>query len=328
MIPYHGQRYFATTETVNDVLKQYGVAIIPSLLSSKECDKMLSDMWNYLETVTASFERPINRDDTQTWREFKKLFPLHSMLVQHWQIGHSKLVWRLRQNPKIYNVFAAIYDVEPEELLVSFDGASFHFPPEITGVGFRQKENSGWLHCDQSYLRNRRECVQAWVTANDVEKDDATLVFLEGSHKFHQKFAATFPPRDKEYNQDWYRLSERQVEWYIEQGCTPVCIRCPKGSLVLWDSRVIHAGTESKRNRANPKIRCVAYICFMPRGDTSETMLKKKRKAFEEMRTTNHWPCKPRLFPKTPRTYGAPLPAIEKIEMPEVGELGLKFAGF
>ena len=320
-------RYYADKDSVNEKLEKYGVAIIPNLLN-EECKQMKIDMWDYLEEITQDFETPINRKIKTTWKEFKKLFPKHSMLLQQWQIGHSQLLWRLRQNPKIYNIFASIYNVELEELLVSFDGASFHFPPEITGSGFRRNETSGWLHSDQSFLRNGRECIQSWVTANDVEEGDATLIFLQGSHKFHKAFKRQFVTNEKLFKKDWYKLSDEQIKWYLDKGCELVCIKCPKGSLVLWDSRLIHAGTESVKNCANPKIRCVAYLCFMPREQTSQTILKKKQKAFKEMRTTNHWPCKPLLFPKTPRTFGAPLPDITEIEMPKVSKLGMKFAGF
>ena len=55
---------------------------------------------------------------------------------------------------------------------------------------------------------------------------------------------------------------------------------------------------------------------------------KKKQKAFNEIRTTNHWPHKPKLFGKTPRTYGNELPLITSIEPPLLSELGMKLAGF
>lgn len=247
------------------------------------------------------------------------------MLLQQWGIGHCQMLWDLRQKRKIIDVFCSIYNVKPKELLVSFDGASFHFPPEVTGCGYRRQIESGWLHCDQSFQRNKFECVQSWITANDVEKGDATLIFMQGSHKYHKHFKEHFNITEK---QDWYKLTKEHISWYKEQGCEVICIRCPKGSLVLWDSRTIHSGTESIKDRENPKIRCVGYLCYMPREQVTAAMLKKKRKAFEELRTTNHWPCKPKLFPKIPRTYGAPISKVVDIEKPIVDKLGLILAGF
>ena len=66
----------------------------------------------------------------------------------------------------------------------------------------------------------------------------------------------------------------------------------------------------------------------MPRNLCNKTNIKKKQKAFNEIRTTTHYPCKIKLFPKNPRTYGNILPVITKIEEPKLSELGKKLAGF
>ena len=57
-------------------------------------------------------------------------------------------------------------------------------------------------------------------------------------------------------------------------------------------------------------------------------MLNKKRKAFKDLRMTSHWPHKPKLFPKNPRTYGNPLPNITQVKEPKLTELGYRLAGF
>ena len=65
-----------------------------------------------------------------------------------------------------------------------------------------------------------------------------------------------------------------------------------------------------------------------PRSQATEANLRKKQKAFNELRMTTHWPHKPTLFPKNPRTYGGPLPNITYVPKPNLTELGLKIAGF
>ena len=49
---------------------------------------------------------------------------------------------------------------------------------------------------------------------------------------------------------------------------------------------------------------------------------------FNELRMTTHWPHKPKLFPKNPRTYGGPLPDVTDVEKPELTELGKRISGF
>lgn len=320
---YEFTKYNCDINNVKEKLDEFGVAIIPNILTEKECEESIDGMWNYLEHITSESEHKIKRDDEKTWRNLSKLYPLHSMLIQHWQIGHSQFIWNIRQNPKIVDIFAHIFDVEKDELLVSFDGASIHMPSEITKIGWNR--NNIWYHSDQSFTRNDFECVQSWINLFDTNEGDATLSFLEKSHNFHKDFSEISENNTKD---DWYKLDETEFEFFILNNCEEKKIKCPKGSLVLWDSRLIHCGTEPYKYREKPNFRGVVYLCYQPRYLCDEKNLKKKLKAFQEKRLTSHWPCKIKLFPKNPRTYGAPLPKIKELEDPKLNELGLKLAGF
>lgn len=148
---------------------------------------------------------------------------------------------------------------------------------------------------------------------------------MEGSHKYHNEFQETYNITDKI---DWYKLNKEQEIFYYDRGCVIKNIKCPKGSIVFWDSRTIHCGIEANKKRTTPNIRAIIYLCYMPRNLSDTKNLKKKQKAFNELRTTTHYPCKIKLFPKTPQTYGNPLPSITQIEKPILNELGKKLAGF
>lgn len=317
------QKYITTVDNLRETIQKFGVAIIPNVINENECKNMLDDVWNYFEHITQNWEIPFKRDDQSTWREFYKLLPLHSMLIQHWGVGHCQASWNLRQNPKIVQIFASLWNVQQDELLVSFDGLSFQLPPEIIGKGHYK---TPWLHTDQSYQRNDFECVQSWISALDVENGDATLMVLEGSNKYHKDFAEHFNIKDKD---DWYKPTTEQLKFYTDiKKCEPVHIVCGKGDLVLWDSKLIHCGIEARKGRANENFRCVSYICMLPRLGTSNANLKKKQKAFRELRTTKHHPQKSLLFNKNPRTYDGQLPEITPINEPNLTDLGMKLAGF
>ncbi len=320
---YKFTKYSCDLSTVKDTLNKYGVAIIPKILNEEEIINFQNGIWQYLDHITQKFDKPINKDDTKTWRSFRELFPTHSMLIQHWGIGHSQFNWDIRQNPKVVNVFAKLWDVNNEDLVTSFDGASIHFPSEVTNLGWYK--GNDWFHTDQSYTRNNFECIQSWVTAYDVNQGDATLAFLEKSHKYHKDFANHFKKTDKA---DWYKLTKEEVKYYTDKKCNIKYIKCPAGSIVLWDSRTIHCGRECMKERSQPNFRGVSYVCMKPRNLSSEKMLEKKRKAFNELRSTTHWPNKVKLFGKFPRTYGKDLPNINPINKPKLTELGLKLAGF
>ena len=322
---YEGEKYYTTPDNVKETLETYGVAVIPNLINNIECDEMVNGMWNYIETITKNFEKPITRGDPSSWSEYTKLWVKHSMLNQHWKIGHAQFIWQLRENPKVLDVFSKIWATRPENLLVSFDGASFHMPPEITKKGWFK--GTTWLHCDQSFTRNSLECIQSWITGFDVNPGDATLAFYEGSHKYHEEFGKRFDLKNKD---DWYKLeTEEQANFYkVEKGCELHYIKCPAGSLVLWDSRTIHSGQEALKERPVHNFRCVAYLCYTPRSWATDALLRKKQKAFTELRTTNHWPHRPKLFPVLPRTYGAKIEPIADIEPPKVGAIGRRLSGF
>ena len=312
-------------ETLKNTLEQYGIAIIPSVLNENECNNMFNEVWSFFEYITSEWETPLKRNDKTTWNQFYKLQPLHSMLIQHWGVGHCQASWNLRQNEKIVDIFARLWNCTKEDLLVSFDGLSFNLPPEDTGKGWNR--NNTWYHVDQSYVKSGFECIQSWITAFDVNKGDATLSVYEKSHNYHQECGNNFGITDK---LDWYKLNKDQLQFYINKGCKKINIECPKGSLVLWDSRMVHCGIEAQQTRPNPNFRCVVYLCYMPKSKSNKTNLDKKKKAFEELRTTSHWPAKIKLFPKKPRVYGDPnllLPEVKQIEHPHLSLLGLKLAG-
>ena len=244
------------------------------------------------------------------------------MLLQQYGVGHSQFVWDVRQNPKVVDIFSKLWETPSEELLTSFDGASFHFPPEITKRGWYRKT---WYHTDQSYFRHDFECVQSWVTAYDVNEGDATLAFMECSNIYHKQFQDHFQIKDKS---DWYKHSEIEQKFYEDKGCEEKRIKCKAGSMVFWDSRTIHCGTEAQKTREKQNMRNVVYVCMLPRNIASEASIRKKQKAFNELRMTTHWPHKPKLFPVNPRTYGAPLPNVTQVEKPKLTQLGMKISGF
>lgn len=320
---YEYSKYVTTSEGLRDTIEEYGVAIIPNVLSEEECQEMETGMWNTLEDWTQHWDVQIRRDNSNSWKYIKELYPKHSMLIQQYGLGHAQFIWNLRQNPKCIDPFAKLWNCKPEDLLVSFDAASFHMPPEITNFGWHKHT---WFHSDQSYCRNNFECVQSWVTAFDVNENDGTLAIYEKSNRYHKEFAEHFGITDKS---DWFKLeTEEHKEFYRERGCVETYIKCPKGSMVFWDSRTIHCGVEPKKTREIPNFRCVAYLCYMPRHLSDAKNIAKKIKAFEESRMTNHWPCKVKLFPKTPHTYGAELKEIVELAPTEIDNIGRRLIGY
>ncbi len=64
------------------------------------------------------------------------------------------------------------------------------------------------------------------------------------------------------------------------------------GTMVLWDSRTIHAN-QPPRGKVD---RSVAYVCMIP-NVASNAILNKRAKYFSENRTTNHHPVRVQVNP-------------------------------
>ena len=329
MSRYKYEEYVALDmREMKEKLERLGVCVVPNVLSEQECLSTRRGMWQWLEEKTSGLPIPLKRRDPRTWSSFFSLSPMHSMLLQHWGVGHAQFAWDVRTNARVLEVFASLWNVCPSDLVCSFDGVSMHFPPEVTGRGFYR--GNTWLHTDQSYERAGFECVQSWVTAREVRVGDATLAFIPRSHLLHAAFAKQFDCHVD--RKDWCKLSVEQQQWYMQQtGSAVEFIRCPRGSMVLWDSRTIHSGSESLRTRPLPNMRQVVYVCMTPRRLCNSKALASRIKAFEAGRMTTHWPHRMRVFPKMPQLYGKStfLPLGSGLVVPPpLGPAGRRLVGY
>jgi ectoine hydroxylase-related dioxygenase (phytanoyl-CoA dioxygenase family) len=304
---------FEDISNIKSILDHYGVCVVKNVLDEKECNDIVMGMASSFSHITSNMEIPFNVSDIKTWKTLDSLFPVRNMLYQHWGLGMDQYVWDVRCNPKIISVFEKLYDTK--DLLVSFDGIGFGLPPELSGKGWF-KEN--WYHIDQSPLKSGKQCIQSWVNGFDTNEGDATLVCLVYSHHFHEELKVLFP----DIKDDWCPIKD--TSFYKSRGCIELRIRCPKGSLVLWDSRLVHYGGQVLRDRKNINFRAVIYLCYTPRSLITEANRKKKIETFHKRgklgskRTTNHWPHRGKMFPETPRLWNNPIPNINPLPDPYI----------
>lgn len=316
--------YYCELENVQEQLDKYGVAVIKNIINENECNEYIEKAWKNFNILTSKMKNPILKNKPETWKTIYELYPLHSMLLQHWGVGQWDFLWDIRCNKNVNEVFAKIWNCETNDLLTSFDGLSFHLPPEQTGRGWYR--GNDWLHTDQSSEKKGLYTVQGFVTLFNINKYDASLCIFEGSHKSHESF---FKDHNIIEKKDWFRLQkEIQYEYLYNKGHKKVCVLAEKGSIVLWDSRLFHQGIEPQRERTKTNTRLIVYTCMTNRTRARPCDLKKKQKAFNEQRMTTHCPHKPILFSKIPRTYGNELPKITMLPKVELNEIGKRLAGF
>ena len=190
---------------------------------------------------------------------------------------------------------------------------------------------------DRSYTRNNFECVQGWVTAEKVGTGDATLRVLKGSHKLHGEFAAAFDKKvlaeddtstRRKKRADWYKLSDAEIQWYLDKGCEVVDVECDAGSQVLWDSRTVHSGKCPTHGRPVARNRYVVYTSYLPQCNMNAKRAAKKRKIVLEGRMTTHWADARKMFPKHPYTRGSPLITMPPYKRPRLTKRGAELFGW
>ena len=302
-------REFTTTmenvEEIKRLLDVNGFAIIKDVLNSDECGEIIDGVWDSMEKITADVDVPLNRRDPRTWATIKTQENLRNIYKFH-GIVHADFFWKLRQHPKVLRIFSHLYGCRPEELLVSFDGLSMQTPPEYSNRGWFR---SCWYHVDQSYTRPKRECFQGWITARDVYPGDFTTGFFVGSHKSFGEFGERFGKTNKT---DFNKIVTNEEMKFYESRHDQVLITCPAGSLVVWDSRLVHSGFEPRKERQNPSFRTVCFLSYGPRINVSNKYLQKRVKLYENRRATSHWTHK---HLKTIPERKSPLePKIKKLE--------------
>jgi hypothetical protein len=298
-----------TAEEVPAILEKHGVCILHNVLTSAQCDEMRDKAWDTFETITQDMDVPLKRDNLATYATLNVLNPHHGMLHQHFGAGYGLHGTMLRNMIACSEPFAKIWDTK--KLLVSFDGCSFA-PPLVKED---TTDESTMMHLDQSLhpdSRGKKKWFQSWVTSEDVSDGDGTLQFIAGgAHRLHKEFAEyTDVCQDERVckqlknKSDWFVVSDKkgisaELQWYLDKGCNVRRIKCPKGSMVFWDSRVPHTGVHGKRTN----LRNVVYLCYLPveRCDAPNLMAKRKEMHNPDagdryLRTCAHPPDKMRMF--------------------------------
>ena len=308
---------YVSMADVNNKLEKDGYAVVPSVVNSDIIENCKINMWESLSNITKDWETPITFENKDSYRGLYKLFPMHSMLIQHFGIGHAQFAWDIRGNEDIAEVFGKIWDCDKSNLIVSMDGVSIHMPPEITKRGWFRNE---WFHTDQRFTVNEKHCIQGLVNLYDVNEGDASTKILKNSHKFHNDFYEEYKTDIKYPNKDWFKLDPEHVKYFEDKGCEKILVKAKAGDLVLWDSRTFHCGSEPIKTREKMNYRGVVYVCMTNRNRATKKHLEKRLKIFEAKRLTTHSPFNGTMFAKNPRTYGAEMPTINELPDPKLSD--------
>lgn len=298
-------------------LEEHGWVVFPNVLSDEECDYFSCELAHTVKEMYHGLYDP-NVPDTTSNRIGAK----RGGMEQHYGAGLTTVMQKLRSHPNIRNLYALVWGLEPiartsidigPHLLSSFDGFN-HSPAHeklrktlarnrCRSDGDDANEIKYWWHLDQTTKNDT--CYQGFVTMEEIGPKDANVCFIDGSHKFHTEFIAEF--KNKVGKDNWLLLDDNGVEWFKDKNCNPVNVVMPRGSFVVWNSKLVHQGSFPMATREVPRDRNVAYIAMAPVAMCSKANLKKRQEIFWNGDSTSHWPhVHVKAFPFSPRIYGAP----------------------
>jgi ectoine hydroxylase-related dioxygenase (phytanoyl-CoA dioxygenase family) len=280
------------TKEIREQLTTSGYAIIPKVIPDSLADATLCDFQAFHSHATGQ------EFDPELYRREYELKNVHGIIEFPGGLSHVDFVNRVRYHPNVLQVFSEIYNTDPiqDPIQMSFDRVNYQASEQMRKI--KTRERKPWWHVDQHWSKTGFECVQAYVDIIGSETDEhGGLMVLEHSHLKFSILSEKY--RNKNWVKDWYRLDESSIEYFISQ-CKPINVKCPKGGMVLWDSRTIHM---SRPNRHTTDERLVIYVCGFPKSKLTPTDFIRRQEAIQKRRATSHWPDARQIFPEKPRWF-------------------------
>jgi len=298
-------------------LEELGYCVVPQVLSTSETELLYERVWHeFIEKAWPNCKM----HDRSNWKES---FPMHNKMgIFSGPAGQTQVMWDLRQDPRIVDVFAQVWNTH--DLIVSMDGLSLMCPPEV-----RDGYIEPWPHVDQTILRRQDNVahsnnppigfvsesllktqpytIQGQFLFEDSADGDGGFYCIPKSHLRFTEFAPQLEAisamempkgeRSKARNkflQDFFDVrTDESGNSYVKKHIT-----APRGSLILWDSRTIHWNQHASKNRPHsnsPKVRMVGYLCYVPKARLSDEGKILRMNAFEKGVSTGHNPTYPEL---------------------------------
>mmetsp|Transcript_32687 Transcript_32687/g.74708 ORF Transcript_32687/g.74708 Transcript_32687/m.74708 type:complete len:473 (+) Transcript_32687:69-1487(+) len=276
----------ASPEKLREVYEEHGVVIVTDVLTADECNIMenlllqdflqLVDKSAPLDPIAAEALQRLSDEGLRAWPAWwSRELGFKGMASQR-GLPQGWFAWAARLHPHVRQVFANLYNVPKEELAVGLDLAFFSATDADPAT-----TNPEWLHVDQNHRTGATwECAQGVLYIWPCSESSSCTVAWPGSQKLeyeqmmHDTFAAERAQARNGQSVHIGRLHNPQLreellEKAVQQGAAKR-IPCPAGSLLLWDSRVLHQGWAG-----GP--RCAHPVCWEPRARRKPATLHQKR---------------------------------------------------
>ncbi|GEM74120.1 phytanoyl-CoA dioxygenase family protein [Vibrio sagamiensis] len=224
-------------------LKENGYTVIESLLPENLCDDSIDAICEFMQ---------MDFHDRATW--YKKT-PLNSSgsVPMH----HHPAFWAVRQHPAIYHAFATL--LEESKLWVTMDRAAVKVPCRYDLPQYGNDKNK--MHWDYDVRTLKAPCYQGLIYLVDTEKEQGAFGCIP---KIYKKIV------NKQIDDNSFFDRSEVNGLFLEDVChfedsEIERISAPKGSLIIFDSRLPHGNVCTHHNQP----RFVQFIT-MYKADSKE----------------------------------------------------------
>ena len=188
----------------------------------------------------------------------------------------------IRQSRSVVELFASFFNEEPEKMITSFDAACVMYP--FSDKSLTSMKNA--IETDMSKYRpikwhvdmvepiTRSNVVyQGNIALRDMHADHGTFGLIHGSLSVHDELVKR--------NRCWKKgsislITQSDYEYLMELGCEEVALDIPMGSIVVWNSGLVHCAlchdrrvpVEERRWRYNMYV-CIAFGVRVARAKKS-----------------------------------------------------------
>ncbi|CAE7555781.1 Henmt1, partial [Symbiodinium pilosum] len=271
----------APPDQLRETFEKYGVCVVTDVLSPQECALMeqiwLQDLLQVLDEAkipdagVAGQVQALKERGAKAWpKDWDDFFGTRGMAPTY-GLPHGGFAWAARLHPAassythqqnlwslaVRRVFANLFEATEGDLAVGLDNV-FWASAEQPGSDF----NKEWLHVDQNHCTGMTwTCAQGvlYIWPSESESSSTTVVW-PGSHKAPYDQLMQDPSaysNGKRKSGQSVRLNQLQnpaLQAELLAAAQKGCRRmpCPAGSLLLWDSRVIHQGWRGGPRLAQP----------------------------------------------------------------------------
>ena len=254
----------------NHLIRNGYVAI--KVLSTHECTQFKAKFMTWLKSIK-----------TRSWNQVFGIIKMYG-------IGQAPFMHELREHPCVQQAFRIAWNDYKNALISSYDGVCFH-PANLS------EQVRWWPHIDlhpQKHNDPSQITIQSSISLiGNMRVNDGGFIVWPYSHTLGLDFYKRKLPNVISNDIDYVPIP-LDVANKLNK---PKLIRVPAGTMIMWDSRLIHCNAPpgSKRNSHD---RLVAFVCMVPKNLVSRGTLLRLEHWRKTGRTTSHSPIHPRVNPK------------------------------